>query len=75
MEPYRKCYNFLLSELIKQELLGYQILNFITQDVVSHNNILNLTKQKPEFYKKRAIKIKASYTPQYGSIHGFISNT
>ena len=55
MEPYqgyKSAIIFLLPELIKQGLLGGQISNFIAQDAVEGNKILNLTKQKPEFYQK-----------------------
>ena len=55
MEPYqgyKSAIIFLLPELIKQGLLRGQISNFIARDVVEGNNILNLTKQKPEFYQK-----------------------
>ena len=55
MEPYqgyKSAIIFLLPELIKQGLLPGQISNFIARDVVEGNNILNLTKQKPEFYQK-----------------------
>ena len=55
MEPYqgyKSAIIFLLPELMKQGLLRGQISNFIARDVVEGNNILNLTKQKPEFYQK-----------------------
>ena len=49
---YKSAIIFLLPELIKQGLLWGQISNFIAQDAVEDNNVLNLTKQKPEFYQK-----------------------
>ena len=55
MEPYqgyKSAMIFLLPELIKQGLLQGYILNFIARDTVKGNNILNLTEQKPEFYRK-----------------------
>ena len=71
MEPYqgyKSAIIFLLPELMKQGLLQGQISNVIARDAVEGNNILNLTKQKPEFYQKGQYKIIASYTLQYGSI-------
>ena len=55
MEPYqgyKSAIIFFFPELVKQGLLQGKISNLIPRDVVKGNNILNLTKQKPKFYKK-----------------------